>query len=77
MRVVNTSAYSDRRYTIWDSIKIGGKGKKMCAPVSVAAGGALTTWAPMLLSYVVTTAALVSLLVVNYRGSLKKLFSKA
>jgi hypothetical protein len=49
----------------------------MCAPVSVAAGGALTTWAPMLLSYVVTTVALVGLLVVNYRSSLKKLISKA
>ena len=49
----------------------------MCAPVSVAAGGALTTWAPMLVSYIATTAAIVGLLAVNYRGSLKKLISKA
>ena len=48
----------------------------MCAPVEVVAGGALTTWAPMLLNYIVATVALVGLLAVNYRGSLKKLFSK-
>jgi len=49
----------------------------MCAPVAVTAAGALTTWAPMLLSYVVTTAAIVGLLAVNYRSSLKKLITKA
>jgi hypothetical protein len=48
----------------------------MCAPVEVVAGGALTTWAPMLLNYVAAMVVLVSLLAVNYRGSLKKLFSK-
>ncbi|NQE53119.1 hypothetical protein C5S29_05960 [ANME-1 cluster archaeon GoMg3.2] len=49
----------------------------MCAPVAVTAGGALTTWAPMLPGYIAAFVALVSLLAVNYRGSLKKLFSKA
>ena len=52
------------------------KEKKMCSPVAVTAGGALTTWAPMLLNYVVAMVALVGLLAVNYRGSLKKLISK-
>ena len=49
----------------------------MCAPVEVVAGGALTTWAPMLLNYIAATVALVGLLAVNYRSSIKKLFSKA
>ncbi len=49
----------------------------MCSPVAVTAAGALTTWAPMLLSYVVAMVTLVGLLAVNYRGSLKKLISKA
>jgi hypothetical protein len=49
----------------------------MCTPVAVTAGGALTTWAPMLLSYIVAFVALVGLLAVNYRGSLKKLISKS
>jgi len=49
----------------------------MCVPVAVTAGGALTTWAPMLLNYIVATVALVGLLAVNYRSSIKKLFSKA
>jgi hypothetical protein len=49
----------------------------MCSPIAVTAGGALTTWAPMLLNYVAAMVVLVSLLAVNYRGSLKKLFSKA
>ncbi|MBE9594025.1 MAG: hypothetical protein IMF19_11175 [Proteobacteria bacterium] len=53
------------------------KRKKMCAPVAVTAGGALTTWAPMLPGYIAAFVALVSLLAVNYRGSLKKLISKA
>ena len=57
--------------------KIGGEKKKMCSPVAVTAGGVLTTWAPMLPSYIAAFVALVSLLAVNYRGSLKKLFSKA
>jgi hypothetical protein len=48
----------------------------MCAPISVNAGGVLTTWAPMLVYYIVALVALVSVLAVNYRGSLKKLFSK-
>ena len=48
----------------------------MCVPVEVTAAGALTTWAPMLLSYVVALVALVGLLAVNYRSSLKKRFSK-
>jgi hypothetical protein len=48
----------------------------MCTPTAVTAAGALTTWAPMLLNYIVATVALVGLLAVNYRGSLKKLFSK-
>jgi len=49
----------------------------MCVPVAVTAGGAITTWAPMLVSYIATTAAIVGLLVVNYRSSLKKLITKA
>ena len=49
----------------------------MCAPVAVTAGGALTTWAPMLPGYLAAFVALVSLLAVNYRSSLKKLISKA
>jgi hypothetical protein len=49
----------------------------MCAPVSVAAGGALTTWAPMLPGYIAAFVALVGLLAINYRGSLKKLISKS
>ena len=48
----------------------------MCTPVAVTAGGALTTWAPMLLSYTVAFVALVGLLAVNYRSNLKKLISK-
>jgi hypothetical protein len=48
----------------------------MCVPVEVTVGGVLTTWAPMLLNYVAAMVALVGLLAVNYRGSLKKLFSK-
>ena len=58
-------------------MKIGGEKKKMCVPVAVTTGGALTTWAPMLPGYIAAFVALVSLLAVNYRGSLKKLFSKA
>ncbi|MCW3129496.1 MAG: hypothetical protein N2V75_05300 [Methanophagales archaeon] len=49
----------------------------MCSPTAVTAAGALTTWAPMLLNYIVATVALVGLLAVNYRSSIKKLFSKA
>jgi len=48
----------------------------MCVPVSVTASGVLTTGAPMLVGYVVALVALVGVLVANYRGSLKKLFSK-
>ena len=59
-----------------NGIKIGGEKKKMCVPVEVTVGGVLTTWAPMLLNYVAAMVALVGLLAVNYRGSLKKLFSK-
>jgi hypothetical protein len=58
-------------------IRIGGEKKKMCSPTAVTAAGVLTTWAPMLLSYVVAMVALVSILAVNYRSSLKKLISKA
>ena len=53
------------------------KKKKMCSPTAVTAAGVLTTWAPMLLSYVVAMVTLVGLLAVNYRGSLKKLISRA
>ncbi|MBA7537588.1 hypothetical protein ES705_29857 [subsurface metagenome] len=49
----------------------------MCAPVAVTAGAVLTTGAPMLVGYVVALVALVGVLAANYRGSLKKLFSKA
>jgi len=49
----------------------------MCAPLAVTAGGVLTTGAPMLIGYVVALGALVGVLAANYRGSLKKLFSKA
>ncbi|MBE9595138.1 MAG: hypothetical protein IMF19_16860 [Proteobacteria bacterium] len=49
----------------------------MCSPTAVTAAGVLTTWAPMLLSYVVAMVTLVGLLAVNYRGRLKKLISKA
>ena len=52
------------------------KEKKMCSPTAVTAAGVLTTWAPMLLNYVVAVVALVGLLAVNYRSSLKKLISK-
>ena len=48
----------------------------MCVPVAVTTGGALTTWAPMLPGYIAAFVAIVGLLVVNYRGSLKKLISK-
>ena len=49
----------------------------MCVPVAVTTGGALTTWAPMLPGYLAAFVAIVGLLAINYRGSLKKLFSKA
>jgi len=58
-------------------LKIGGKREKMCVPVAVTTGGALTTWAPMLPGYIAAFVAIVGLLVVNYRSSLKKLISKA
>jgi len=47
----------------------------MCVPVSVTAAGVLSTGSATLVGYIVALAALVGILLANYRNSLKKLFS--
>ncbi len=48
----------------------------MCAPVSVTAAGVISTGCAAMAGYIVALVALSGILLVNYRNSLKKLFSK-
>ncbi|MCW3136433.1 MAG: hypothetical protein N2V77_05795 [Canidatus Methanoxibalbensis ujae] len=49
----------------------------MCAPVAVTVGGALTTGSPLLIGYVVGATASVGALLVVFRDSIKRLFSRS